>query len=147
MDAAEIDQARLAEQRTASARVRDFAAGLLAEHQRASERQTELMGRLDMAPVESDESARIRADAQKDLEALKAKEGAEFDETFLDMQVAAQHKMLDRIHDELIPKTQNEALKAELVSSVPAATADVTEVYDIRRDLDAQPVQAQVRGQ
>jgi len=147
MDVAEIEQARLAEQRTANSRVRDFAGGLVAEHQKATERQAELMNRLDMAPVESDESVRIRAEARKDLEALKAKDGAEFDETFLDMQVAAQHKMLDRIHDELIPKTQNEALKAELVSSVPAATAEVSEVYDIRRDLAAHPVQARVRGQ
>lgn len=147
MDAAEIEEARLAEQRTANARVRDFAAGLLAEHQRATERQAELMDRLAMAPVENEESARIRAEAQKDLEALKAKGGAEFDEAFLDMQVATQHKMLDRIHDELIPKIQNEALKAELVSSVPAATADVNEVYDIRRDLAAHPVQARARGQ
>src|SRR5689334_17054515 len=65
IDETQVDQARLAVQRTSNARVRDFATGLITEHECAKERQSAVLDRYDMTPAESEESATIRKEAQK----------------------------------------------------------------------------------
>jgi predicted outer membrane protein len=135
----QMDQGRLAEQRALNLRVRDFAATLVSKHAVAKERHTELLHRLDMAPVESASSEAVKAEDRETLESLKSASGSSFDEVFLDVEVEQQHRILDAIGNHLIPNTRNPDLKADLVRLVPQFVVNVNEVMEIRRDLAVSP--------
>lgn len=135
----QIDQGRLAEQKAVNLRVRDFGATLASKHAVAKERQAEILHRLDMTPVESDNSQAVRAEDRETLESLKTVSGGSFDDAFLDVAVDQQHRILDMVSNHLIPNTQNPDLKADLVRLVPQFVVNVREVMEIRRDLVASP--------
>jgi putative membrane protein len=139
MDESQIQQARLAEERSANSRVRDFAAELVAEHSNAKERQTELLDRFGMISIESRNSTAVEGQGARSLASLRAAKDADFDHAFLDVEVDEQQKMLDTIDHLLIPNAQNEALKAELLDLVSRVSSKVKEAFDIRRSLASTP--------
>ena len=139
MDENQIEQARLAEQRSVNSRVRDFASELFAEHSSAKERQVELLDRFGMIPIESRNSAAVEGQGERSLATLSAAKDADFDRAFLDVEVDEQQKMLDTLDHELLPNAQNEALKAELVNLVSRISSKVKEALDIRRSLTSTP--------
>jgi putative membrane protein len=136
----QMEQGRLAEQKAVNERVKDFAATLASRHAVAKERQAELLDRLAMKPVESQESNAVRDDNRERLEALESTKGVAFDEAFLDAEAEEQNLMLDTIGNHLIPNTQNPDLKADLVRLVPQCVVNLREMMEIRRDIAATPV-------
>lgn len=136
----EIDQARLAQQKAVHARVKDFAAMMIAHHSQAKEQQAELLKRLNVAEVETQKSAAVRDEGRRTLESLEQLNGTEFDRAYIDAQVSEHQRVLDTIDDELIPNAKNPELKAALEEFRPKVEAHLSEALDIQRMLGTSPV-------
>ena len=76
-----------------------------------------------MTPEDNPTSQGLKAGGDKNVAALKALKGAEFDRAYVDHEVAYHQQVLDAVDKTLIPGAKNEELKALLVKVRPAFVA------------------------
>lgn len=133
----QIDQARLAERRARTGRVKQFAAMMIAHHMQAKQQQAELLKKLNVTEVESPQSAAVRDESRKVLELLEATTDFAFDRAYIDVQVNEDQDVLDSIDTVLIPNAKNADLRAALEDIRPKVAAHLQEALDIQRSLAA----------
>jgi putative membrane protein len=131
----QLELARLATTRAANADVRQFAQQMLDDHTQGQTTTSQLLTRLNVTPVESDWSRRLRENNRQTLEALRSWEGADFDRRFMDHQVAL-HQWLGRSLDEtLIPSVTNRQLRTHLEQTRAGIGSHTTEAQRVRGRL------------
>ena len=96
----------------------------------------ELAKNLDLKPTDNEDSQRIRQDALDSLEKLKGMQGAGFDKTYIDKQVAMHEEVVSMMQDELIPNAQNPQLKAALDKAAPKVQSHLKMARQIRSAME-----------
>lgn len=111
----EIEQAKLARDHAQDARVRDFAQMMLTDHTAALDRMTNLASHLGLDPqTPSDLRSRLGSEAVGQLLRLALTAGADFDRTYMEIQVIEHGEVLSLLDSTLIPTSKDPALRAEL---------------------------------
>lgn len=133
----EIEQAKVAQKRAKDARVKKFAAMMVAHHSEAKQKQAKLLGKLKLKPEENPESTALTSEGTQLVETLKNVDAGSFDASYIASQVDAHQKVLTKLDAQLIPSAQNPELKASLEEFRPKVEAHLKEARDIQQALPA----------
>jgi putative membrane protein len=111
----EIDQAQLAKSKATRNDVKEFAAGMIADHGKAKQAGAKLLAQEQIRMEDSPVATELKSESTRALEALRsAPPGAAFDKEYIDGQVKAHQKVLSLLESRLIPNANAEPLEAEL---------------------------------
>jgi len=130
----EVAQGKVAQGKAHSARVKAFAAKMIAHHSQAKTKQ----GKLGITPAESPLANKLRADGEATLASLNsATAGPDFDQTYIKSQIDGHQKVLDAINDRLLPAVKDEKLTAYVKEIKPTVEAHLKEAREIEQTLGA----------
>ena len=132
---AEIEQAKLAQQKAKDARVKKFAAMMVKDHRDADAKGTVMAKRNRWTLTESPVSAALKMDGDVATQQLKASSGAEFDRAYMTVQVKAHQDVLDTIDRTLMPSTQSEELRTMLENVRTKVAGHLKEAQDLVTSL------------
>ncbi|MFC4314296.1 DUF4142 domain-containing protein [Steroidobacter flavus] len=131
----DIDAGKLAQSRTQSKEVKEFAQRMVAEHTGVNKAATDLVTKLHVTPEPSDTSKSLQKGGDENLAALKKLSGAAFDKAYIDHEVTYHQAVLDAVDKTLIPSAQNAELKALLVQVRPAFVAHLEHAKHLQTSL------------
>jgi putative membrane protein len=115
VNSAEVEQARLAQERAQDARVRQFASMMVEHHGQALKKQS----KLGLEEAESPLSQQLAAESRATLEQLRKAKGADFDRAYMQAQVKGHEHALSTIENDLRPNAQHPELRAYLEDLAP----------------------------
>lgn len=119
----DVDAGKLAEARSKSKDVRDFAKRMVTDHTGVNQAATALVQKLHVTPEPNATSASLKEGGDGNLAHLKKLKGAAFDKAYVDHEVAYHEAVIDALDQTLIPSATNAQLKALLVKVRPAFVA------------------------
>src|SRR5436190_3826306 len=119
----DIDAGKLAESKSASKEVKDFAQRMVTDHTGVNKSATELVTKLKVKPEENPTSTSLKKGGEDTRKRLQGLKGADFDKAYIDNEVTYHQTVLDAVDKTLIPNAKNEELKALLVRVRPAFVA------------------------
>jgi putative membrane protein len=134
----DVQNGQLALAKSQNADVKAFANQMVTDHTSVNKKATELVTRLKVTPKESEPSRTLKAGAATTLATLEAKPGAEFDQAYVDNEVAYHQAVIDMLDQTLIPAARNKDLKALLVAVRPAFVAHLEHAQHIQASLRTQ---------
>lgn len=132
---ADIETGQLAAERGSSKTVRDFGAMLVHDHTAVRQSGRDLAGRLGVTPTPPADDASAVAHIQA-MTQLKSKQGVEFDQAFLEHEVAFHQGVIDAVQTTLLPAIQNAEVKRLVVEVAPAFEAHRLAAANLRSQLD-----------
>ena len=132
-NSAEIEQAKLAEQKAKDSRVKHFASKMVKHHTEAKDKQA----KLGIQTASSSLSAEMEKGAGTTLAELKALSGAAFDTAYMNAQVDEHKKVLDTIDTALLPNVKSAELKSYLGEIRPTVEHHLKDAQNIQRNLSA----------
>lgn len=115
VNSAEIEQARLAQSKSRSEPVQQYAALMIEQHGDAQRKQAAL----GVAEAESALSLKLAAKTHVTMQDLQQKTGDEFDRAYLKAQIDAHEDALEALDMQLLPSVQDPGLQAYLVALRP----------------------------
>ncbi len=116
----DIDAGKLAERKTRSKEVKEFAELMVTDHTGVNKAATELAQQLKVTPEDSPTAEGLKKGGDENLASLRKLSGAEFDKAYVGHEVAYHEAVLDAMDKTLIPGAGKEELKALLVKVRPA---------------------------
>ena len=116
----DIDAGKLAERKTRTKEVKEFAKLMVTDHSGVNKAATELVQKLKVTPEDSPTAEDLKKGGDENLANLRKLSGAEFDKAYVGHEVAYHEAVLDAMDKTLIPGADNEELKALLVKVRPA---------------------------
>jgi putative membrane protein len=119
----DIDAGKFAAEKSTSAEVKKFAQTMVTDHSAVNKSAGDLVTKLKVTPAENDTSRALQAGGEKNLTALRALKGTEFDRAYVQHEVAYHEQVIAALDTVLIPNAQNSELKALLVKVRPAFVA------------------------
>lgn len=119
----DIDFAQIAKEKSKDAEVLKFAQTMERDHKAVISQAANLAKKLGVTPKSNSLSAKLLADAEKTKEKLKTKSGNEFNQAYIDNEVAYHKAVIDAVQGVLIPETENQELKQLLQDVLPALKA------------------------
>ena len=119
----DVDAGAFVASKTNNADVKSFAELMVTDHTAVNRAATELVTKLKVTPQDNPTSQSLKAGGDKNLEALKALDGAALDKAYVDHEVAYHQQVIDALDKILIPRAANEELKGLLVKVRPAFVA------------------------
>lgn len=131
----DVDAGKIAKTRSKNKEVQQFAQQMITDHTAVNKQAAALAKKLGVKPEDSDTSKSLKqaaADAAKKLKALK---GAQFDQAYVDNEVAYHQQVLDAIDKVLVPSAKNEELKALIVKVRPAIAAHLEHAKHLQASL------------
>jgi putative membrane protein len=131
----DIDAGLLASKKAASAEVRKFGDQMVTDHTAVNKSAADLVTRLKVTPQENETSRALKSGGDKNLENLKALQGAAFDKAYVDHEVAYHTQVLDALDNTLIPNASNAELKALLVKVRPAFAAHLAHAKRLQSSI------------
>ena len=131
----DIDAGTLAEARTHSSEVKQFAQLMIRDHAGVNKAATELVQRLHVTPETNPTSASLKNGGDQNLVALKKLSGSAFDKAYIDHEVAYHEAVIDALDKTLIPSAQNADLRALLVKVRPAYVAHLDHAKEVQAAL------------
>jgi putative membrane protein len=131
----DIDAGKLAESKSASKEVKDFAQRMVTDHIGVNKSATELVTKLKVKPEENPTSTSLKKGGEDTRKRLQGLKGAEFDKAYIDNEVTYHQTVLDAVDKTLIPNAKNEELKALLVKVRPAFVAHLEHAKQIQSSL------------
>lgn len=112
--ALDVEAAKLALSKSKNQEVRDFADGMVRDHEAVNAQALDLVKKLKVTPEDNPTSQALAEAAGQERARLTKLDGAAFDKAYIDNEVAF-HKTVDSaLQDTLIPAAQNAELKALL---------------------------------
>jgi putative membrane protein len=133
-NSAEIDQAKIAEPKAKSPKVKQFAAKMIKHHGEAKDKQA----KLDIKQADSPISKQNAKDAAATLATLKAAaSGADFDTLYMKDQIEEHQKVLTALTDELLPNAKDAGLKSYLGDIKPVVMHHLKDAREIERSLQS----------
>ena len=118
-DSIDIDYAKLAMSKTQDKEIKDFAQQMITDHSAVSKEVTGLAGKLNLSPEDGDTSNSLKTQAQQMMQKLQALSGKEFDQAYIDNEVAYHQAVINATKTVLVPSAQNAALKSALEGAEP----------------------------
>jgi len=133
VNSAEIEQAKLAQQKSKNQQVQKFASMMIAHHGEAKKDQAAL----NLTPEDSPLAQQLAADSKSTLETLKSKQGSDFDRAYFEAQVEGHQKVLDALKQDLEPSAQNPDLKAYLQKLEPRVAEHLSQAQAAQQSLQS----------
>jgi putative membrane protein len=134
VNAAEIDQAKLARSKAKDARVKAFAERMIKHHTEAKDKQAKL--KLDTA--ESALATKLERETGTTMSELRANMGPSFDQEYMFDQVKEHQQVLDTIDRQLLPHAKNGELQAYLKEIRPTVESHLKDARDLEAKLTQQ---------
>jgi putative membrane protein len=131
----DIDAGKLAEGKSRSAEVKQFAQTMVTDHTAVNQSAVALVTKLKVTPEENDTSRALKAGGDKNLAALRGLDGAAFDKAYVDHEVAYHEQVLQALDSVLVPNAQNAELKALLIKVRPAFVAHLEHAKHLQMSL------------
>ena len=115
----DIDFAEIAKERSSDKQVLGLAKTMASDHQMVIDRAVELVTRLNVTPEDNAVSQQLSEDAEATKERLRNLPMEDFDEAYIDNEVAYHEKVIAAVRDLLVPQASNQELKALLEEVLP----------------------------
>jgi putative membrane protein len=131
----DIDAGKLANSKSASKDVKEFAQLMITDHGGVNKAATELVQKLHVTPEPSATSQSLQKGGDDNLAALKKLSGHAFDQAYVDHEVVYHEAVLQALDKTLIPNAQNAELKALLVKVRPAFVAHLDHAKHLQQEL------------
>ncbi len=135
----DIDAGNLAESKSESSPVKDFAQRMITDHTGVLKAAVDLVTKLKVTPQSNSTSESLTKGGEENVAALKKLSGASFDKAYIDHEVIYHEAVLSAVDKTLIPNAQNAELKALLVKVRPAFVAHLDHAKKLQATL-AKPV-------
>lgn len=133
----DIDGGKLAESKTHSKQVKDFARLMVTDHTNLNKSSAALANKLKLKPEDNPTSEELKKGGDDNMAKLKTLKGHEFDKAYIEHEVAYHQQVLDAIDKSLIPSAKNEELKALLVKARPTIVAHLEHARQLEKTLGA----------
>lgn len=134
-NAIDIENGKLALERSGTEGIRQFAKTMITDHTGVNQAAVDLVTKLKVTPVDNPTSAGLVESANATRASLRARSGAEFDRAYIANEVDYHRAVLTAIDDALIPSAQNSELRALLVSVRPAIAAHLHHAESLKQQL------------
>ena len=134
-DTIDIDAGKMAAEKTANPKVKEFADLMVRDHTSVNQQATALAQKLNLTPEESATSRSLKTDADKETTKLKGMSGTAFDKAYVDNEVAYHEKVLNAVDTTLIPNTKNAELKSLLESARPIFVSHLNHAKELQSSL------------
>lgn len=131
----DIDAGKLANSKSTSKDVKEFAQLMITDHTGVNKSATELVQKLHVTPEPNPTSQSLQKGGDDNLAALKKLSGHAFDKAYIDHEVAYHEAVLQAVDKTLIPNAQNAELKALLVKVRPAFVAHLDHAKKLQQEL------------
>ena len=131
----DVEAGRLALARSQNPEVRRFAELMITDHTAVNEAAGALVQRLGVTPAESSVRTGLQSSAAQTMTRLSALSGSEFDQAYLDNEIAYHQAVIDALDSILIPSSRNAELKAALSGARPAFQAHLEHARHARAAL------------
>ena len=119
----DVDAGAFVASKTNNAEVKSFAELMVTDHNAVNRAATELVTKLKVTPEDNPTSQSLKAGGDKNLEALKALNGAVLDKAYVDQEVAYHQQVIEALDKIQIPGATNAELKGLHVKVRPAFVA------------------------
>ena len=119
----DIDAGTLAAERSTNSDVKRFGQLMATDHARVNQSATELVTKLKVTPQDNPTSQSLKSGGDENVARLKKLSGADFDNAYIEHEVAYHQQVLDAIDKTLVPNAKNDELKALLIRVRPAIAA------------------------
>jgi putative membrane protein len=131
----DIDAGKLAEGKSRSKEVQDFARLMVTDHSGVNKAATELAGKLKLKPEDNPTAQGLKKGGDDNLANLRKLDGARFDKAYVDHEVSYHQAVLDAVDKTLVPSAKNEELKALLLKVRPAFVAHLEHAKHLQAQL------------
>ena len=131
----DIDAGKLAQSRSHSKDVKDFAKLMVTDHTAVNKSATDLVHKLKVTPKPNATSDSLKKGGDANLANLKKLKGAAFDKAYVDHEVEYHQAVIDALDKTLIPNAKNDELKALLVKVRPAFVAHLEHAQHLQTQL------------
>jgi putative membrane protein len=134
----DIQQAKLALQKSKNPQVKDFANQMISDHTSLEKSVADLAKKLNVSPQESDTSKQLNQQADEETKKLKSLNGKAFDQEYAAHEVAYHQAVIDAVNKTLIPNAQNPQLKSALEGAVPLLQGHLQHAQQLEKSLGGQ---------
>jgi len=141
-NSAEIEQAKLAQNKAKSPAVKKLAAMMVKDHSDAQAEQAKLYRKLNLTAVQSGDANNLKDSADKTLGSLRGADGDAFDVAYVNAQVDEHQAVLDTIDQKLLPAATDQ----ELIDGLNKMRSTVDAHLKHAKSLQAQLVNPQPVG-
>jgi putative membrane protein len=131
----DIKAGKLAQKQAQDAGAKGLGDMMVRDHEAVNKQAVDLVTKLKVTPKDNDLSKKLRADAEKTYDSLKAKKGAEFDRAYVANEVGYHEAVISVVETQLIPGAQNAELKALLQQVLPALQAHLAHAKHVQSQL------------
>lgn len=133
--ALDVEAAKLALSKSKNQEVRDFADGMVRDHEAVNAQALDLVKKLKVTPEDNPTSQALSADAATKLKTYEGLSGKAFDKAYIDNEVAFHKTVNGALSSTLIPSAQNPELKALLETGLKVFTEHQTHAEQIAQAL------------
>jgi putative membrane protein len=131
----DIDAGTLAQSKTETIHVKQFAQLMITDHTGVNKAATGLVQKLHVTPAPNATSDGLQKGGDENLATLRKLSGPAFDKAYIDHEVAYHEAVLSALDKTLIPSAQNAELKALLVKVRPAFAAHLEHAKHLQSEL------------
>lgn len=131
----DIDAGKFAAEKSTNAEVKKFAETMVTDHTAVNKSAVDLVTKLKVSPEANDTSRALQAGGKTNLSTLHTLKGKEFDQAYVDHEVAYHEQVIQAPDTVLIPNAQNGELKALLVKVRPAFVAHLEHAKHLQASL------------
>ncbi len=131
----EIDQAKLASEKSKNPKIKKFAAMMASHHGDANTKSIDMLRKAHITPEESTTSTQMTTESSKLVDSLKPMNGPEFDRAYIDAQVKEHTAILDAFDTKMLPAVKNADLKTDLTAMRARIDGHLKEAQAIQKSL------------
>lgn len=131
----DVDAGKLAQEKSGTKDVKEFAALMVADHTAVNRAAGELVQKLKVTPEANATSDSLQQGGDKNLATLRGLSGAAFDKAYVDHEVAYHEAVIEALDKTLIPSARNAELKALLIKVRPAFIAHLEHARQLQKRL------------
>jgi putative membrane protein len=131
----DINQAKLALQKTKNPQVKDFANQMISDHTSLEKSVADLAKKLNVTPQDSDTSKQLKQQAVEETKKLQSLHGKTFDHEYISHEVAFHQAVIDVTTKTLIPNAKNAELKTALEGAAPLLQGHLQHAQQLQQSL------------
>jgi putative membrane protein len=131
----DIDQAKLALQKSKNPQVKEFANQMISDHTSLEKSVADLAKKLNVTPQDSDISKQLKQQAADETKKLKSLNGKAFDQEYVSHEVAFHQAVIDAATKTLIPNAKNAELKSALEGAAPLLQGHLQHAQQLQQSL------------
>lgn len=131
----EIEVGKVGWQKASSKEVQDFGETVVRDYTALDGNTTALTAKLAMTPEESETSKTVKSSGERLVAQLRQMSVAEFDKTYIDVEVGYHEELIAAFTTILIPNTKNAELKSLLESAGPIFQSQLEQAKRLQSSL------------